>query len=166
LKKCCNPASHWKVLACLAKGTCRGCHQIEMAFISIRSPGSIFFGIMCKGDAHGNFERQTMLADSKRLNSAFAVSIFPDPGDGILQKLGDDCLCECGAPPHGLGWASHHPCAKWKGIFLSKHFMSSWTESGIFCVTGMETDGSTRGKTLGQARSPAAGAFAIQANST
>jgi hypothetical protein len=43
--------------------------------------------------------------------------IFPDPGDGILQKLGDDCPCECDAPPHGLGWASHHPCTKWRGIF-------------------------------------------------
>ncbi len=43
--------------------------------------------------------------------------VFPDPGDGIFQKLGDDCPCECDAPPHGLGWASHHPCTKWKRIF-------------------------------------------------
>jgi hypothetical protein len=39
------------------------------------------------------------------------------PGDGTLQKLGDDCSCECDAPPHGLGWASHHLCPKFKGTF-------------------------------------------------
>jgi hypothetical protein len=31
---------------------------------------------MCKGEAHGDFERQTMLADSKCLNSTFAISSF------------------------------------------------------------------------------------------
>jgi hypothetical protein len=57
-----------------------------------------------------------MPADSKHLNSAFAISSFPDPGDRILRKLGDDCLYESDAPPHGLGWASHHLCAKWRGF--------------------------------------------------
>jgi hypothetical protein len=43
--------------------------------------------------------------------------VFPDPGYGILQKLGDDCRVNMMSPPHGLGWASHHLCAKWRGIF-------------------------------------------------
>jgi hypothetical protein len=33
--------------------------------------------------------------------------VFLDPGNGIFQKLGDGCLCECDFPLHGLGWASH-----------------------------------------------------------
>ncbi len=46
----------------------------------------------------------------------FKLQVFLDPGNVILQKLGDDCPCECDAPPHGLGWASHHQCEKWREI--------------------------------------------------
>jgi hypothetical protein len=42
--------------------------------------------------------------------------VFLDPGNGILQRLGGGCSCECDVPPHGLGWASHL-CERWRGIF-------------------------------------------------
>jgi hypothetical protein len=45
--------------------------------------------------------------------------------------------------------------------------MSSGTESGIGCVAGgRETEGSVIGKTLGKNNLAAAGAIAVQANST
>jgi hypothetical protein len=69
--------------------------------------------------------------------------VSSDPGDGILQKLGDDCPCECDAPPNGLGWASHHLCAKWRGISQSKRFTSSGTESGMGCVGVVSAAGKT-----------------------
>jgi hypothetical protein len=36
---------------------------------------------------------------------------------GFCKKLMDDCPCEYDVPPHGLGWAAHNLCAKWRGIF-------------------------------------------------
>jgi hypothetical protein len=45
------------------------------------------------------------------------LQFFPNPGDRTLQKLGDDYLCECDVPTHGLGWTSNHPSVKWRGIF-------------------------------------------------
>jgi hypothetical protein len=44
--------------------------------------------------------------------------------------------------------------------------MSSETESGIFCVAGMKTGGSTMGETLCEGGSALAVAVAVQANST
>jgi hypothetical protein len=38
----------------------------------------------------------------------------------VFCKNGGDYPCECDVPPHGLGWASHHPSAKWRGIFEAK----------------------------------------------
>jgi hypothetical protein len=64
-----------------------------------------------------------MPADSKCLNSAFVISSFLDPGDGILQKLGDDCPCECDVSPHGLGMEVGiiSTVRKMEGNFLSKN---------------------------------------------
>jgi hypothetical protein len=53
-----------------------------------------------------------------------------------------------------------------EGNFLSKHFTSSGTESGIFCVDAMETKGSAKGEMLGKGGSATAPAVAVQANST
>jgi hypothetical protein len=67
-----------------------------------------------------------------------------------------------------LGLGGHHiTCAQNKRNFLSKRFMSSGTESGVFCIPcGTESGGSTIGKTLGKGVVAVAGAVAIQANST
>jgi hypothetical protein len=44
--------------------------------------------------------------------------VFPDPGDGFFEKLGMTARVNVMFHRmHGLEWASHHPCAKWKGIF-------------------------------------------------
>jgi hypothetical protein len=69
---------------------------------------------------------------------------------------------------HPMGWGGHHiTVRKMEENFLSKCFMSSGTESGIFCVAeGTETSGLTMGKTLGKGILPVAGAITIQANST
>jgi hypothetical protein len=56
---------------------------------------------------------------------------------------------------------------KIEGNFLSKRFMSSGTESGIFCVgDGTGTIGLTIGETLGKTGSASAVAVTVQANST
>jgi hypothetical protein len=36
----------------------------------------LFFGTMCKGKAHGDFERRTIPVDSKRFNFTMAISSF------------------------------------------------------------------------------------------
>jgi hypothetical protein len=100
LKTLYNHTGHWKGPAGLAKGTCLGLSPNLNAIVAtIR----LFLGTMCKGDAHGDFERR--IADSNHLNSA-----FPDLGGGILQKLGGGYRCGCDARPHGLVSASHPQC--------------------------------------------------------
>ncbi len=83
-----------------------------------------------------------MPTDSKCLNFAFLIQSFSRPGDGILQKLGYDCLCECDASPW-VGVVITSPVRIMEGNFLSKRFTSSGTESGM----GGVGDGSAAGKT-------------------
>jgi hypothetical protein len=64
------------------------------------------------------------------------------------------------------------PVRKMEGNFLSKRFTSSGTELGIGCIAmgsaadETETEGSATCETLGKNDLAAAGAFAVQANST
>ncbi len=51
----------------------------------------------------------------------------------------------------GVGITS--PVRKMEGNFLSKRFTLLGTESGIFCVDGMESNSSTIGETLGKGSS-------------
>jgi hypothetical protein len=48
----------------------------------------IFLGTMCKEEAHGDFDRRTMPADSKRFNSAFAISSFSGSRRQDFAKTG------------------------------------------------------------------------------
>jgi hypothetical protein len=92
---------------------------------------------VCKGEAHGDFERGKIPVDSKPLNSA--IDFFLVPSDGTLQKLGKDCLCEYDAPPRRVGWASHHWCAKWRGIFEANASCHQGQNHG-FSVLPMERE--------------------------
>jgi hypothetical protein len=47
-----------------------------------------FFGTMCNGEAHGDFERRMMTADSKRLNSAFAIASLVGSRQRALANTG------------------------------------------------------------------------------
>ncbi len=85
-----------------------------------------------------------------------------------MQKLGDDCQCECDVPPPWVGVGITSPVRKIKGNFLSKRFTSSGTESGMCCVAmgaaASETiaEGSTACELLGKNDLAMAGAIAEQ----
>jgi hypothetical protein len=73
---------------------------------------------MCKGDAHGDFERQIMPADSNLLNSALAICNFSGSRRRDLAKnwgvaTGVDVMLD----PMGWCWP-HIPGAKNRGEFL------------------------------------------------
>jgi hypothetical protein len=63
---------------------------------------------MCKGDAHGDIERRSIPADSKRFNSALAISSFLGQGNGFLQNLKGVHSCGCGAQLYRNDWAPVH----------------------------------------------------------
>jgi hypothetical protein len=56
---------------------------------------------MCEGEARGDFDLRTMLADSNLWNSALAIYIFMDGDRGVFQKQGGGYQCGCDAQPHG-----------------------------------------------------------------
>jgi hypothetical protein len=47
-----------------------------------------FSGTMCKGEAHGGFDLQTMPADSNFLNSALAICNFSGSRQWDFAKMG------------------------------------------------------------------------------
>jgi hypothetical protein len=75
---------------------------------------------MCKREAHGDFERRMMPADSNFLNSALAISSFSRSRWWDFAKTRGFCRCACDAQPHALVLASHPQFSKWREIFEAK----------------------------------------------
>ncbi len=71
-----NYAGHWKGPACLARDTCLGLSPNSIGHNRHKAATICLLGTMCKGEAHGDFERRIMPADSKLLNSALAICDF------------------------------------------------------------------------------------------
>jgi hypothetical protein len=122
-----------KVLHVWQRILVQGCHQIEMAIIATRPPQSVFLGTMCKGEAHGDFERQIMPVDSNLLNSVGNLQFFGDWGGGTLQKLGGSYRLIL----NSMGWCwLHIPGAQNRGEICNKALLLAGTASGIFCKVG------------------------------
>ncbi len=71
--------------------------------------------------------------------------------------------------PMGWGWASHHPCAKWKGIFFIYKANASWHQvqnQGFSVLLEWKKMAQQWAKCWAKGGSAAAGAIAVQANST
>jgi hypothetical protein len=85
LKKLCNCVDHWKCLACLVKGTCL---RLSLNLNGGNRHDPSFLGTMCKGEAHGDFDIQTMPADSNLLNLALAICNFSGSRQWDFAKWG------------------------------------------------------------------------------
>jgi hypothetical protein len=72
---------------------------------------------MCKGDAHGDFERRIMPADSNLLNSVLAICFFRIEVAGLCKNWGVATGVDVMLDP--MGWCRLHiPGAKNGGEFL------------------------------------------------
>ncbi len=92
---------------------------------------------MCKGQAHGAFELQTMPADSNLVNSAFAICNFCGLRQWYFVKKPGGWLPAWmwfSTPWLGVGFTS--PVCKIEGNFCNKVFTSSGKESGNFLKEG------------------------------
>ncbi len=91
---------------------------------------------MCKGEAHGDFERRIMPADSNLLNSALVIchfSGFETVGFWENRRVAT-CVDVSSTPWVGVGFTSM--VRKIAGNFFNKALTSAGTESGIICKEG------------------------------
>ncbi len=94
-----------KVLHVWQRILVRGCHQIETAVIATRPPRSVFFGTMCKVEAHGDFERKIMPADSNLFELRFGnLQFFRIEAAGFCKNRGMAASVDVMLNPMGWCW--------------------------------------------------------------
>jgi hypothetical protein len=78
-----------------------------------------------------NGEQCRRIPDSKHLNSSFAISSF---SGSRRQDFGITACVNVMFHPMGWGWASHHTCAKWRGIFEANTSCHQGQNKGFFVL--------------------------------
>jgi hypothetical protein len=89
---------------------------------------------MCKGEAHGDFERKTNAGGFQMFEFRFCnLKSFRIQGMGFCKNWG--MTASVNVMLHPIGWrVSHHLCAKWRGIFETNASCRQAQNQGFFVL--------------------------------